>query len=275
MTGDVSSNEGGLGDPASATLYIASAPTIGAAFGAPSIKVGQTTPLTFTIANPNMVQGFTGLGFSDSLPVGLVVATPSGASDSCGGTLSATPGGSGIALSGGSLPAGAGCTVVVNVAGVAGGIATSTTTPVTANEGGTGNAASASITVIPPAATGPSPTGGRPFVVITGVAVHHDGSTTLTVLTSAAGGLDVLETAGSSHQTAAAPLKPGPGRFSFAFKHFANVSAGKHILRITPGQRGKRLVRHHRGKALLNVWVRFFGSGQAPVTAGKLHLRLP
>ena len=274
-TSDVSSNEGGVGNPASASIFIASPPMIGAAFAASPIQVGQTTSLTFRIANPNMAQGFTGVGFSSTLPAGIVVASPSGASDSCGGTVSTTSGGSGIALSGGSLPAGAGCTVIVNVTGTAAGPKSIASTPVTASEGGSGNAASASITVIPaPGGTGVTP---HAFVVIQGVTVHHDGSTTLTVVTSGPGSIDVLETAGSAHQAGAPapPLKPGSGRFSFAFTHFAHVGAGKQTLRVKPGKRGKRLVRHHRGKVLLNVWVRFFPGGQGPATMARLHVRLP
>ena len=85
------------GGPASATLTVnpVSAPTIAKAFGAAAIAVGGTTSLSFTITNPSTSTSLTGVGFTDALPAGLVVATPNGLTGSCGGgTIAATAGGS-------------------------------------------------------------------------------------------------------------------------------------------------------------------------------------
>src|SRR6202007_3296685 len=68
----ISSTEGGAGGTASATLTVASPPTISKSFGAAMIPVNGTTSLSFTITNPaaNTVT-LTGVAFTDSLPAGL------------------------------------------------------------------------------------------------------------------------------------------------------------------------------------------------------------
>ena len=148
-TGAVSSTNGGTGNTASASLSVASAPQITKAFGASAIPLNGTTSLTFTITNPNGA-GFplTGVGFTDSFPSGLVVATPSNLSSTCGGTATATAGAAAASLSGGSVAGGASCTVSLNVQGTSAGVKTNTSAAVTSNEGGPGNTASASITVV-------------------------------------------------------------------------------------------------------------------------------
>jgi hypothetical protein len=122
-------------------------PIIDKAFGAASIPLNGTTSLTFTIENPNTDIALTGVGFTDTLPPGLVVATPNGFTGSCVGAVAAVPGSDSISLSGGTLAAGASCTFSVNVTGTTGGIKNNATSAVTSNEAGTGNAASASLTV--------------------------------------------------------------------------------------------------------------------------------
>jgi uncharacterized repeat protein (TIGR01451 family) len=58
-------------------------PTIIKAFGAASMNVGASTSLTFTVSNDNATP-LTGVAFTDTLPAGLVVATPSGFAGLCG-----------------------------------------------------------------------------------------------------------------------------------------------------------------------------------------------
>src|SRR5262249_59363790 len=93
----------------------------------------------------------TGVGCRDTLPAALMVATPSGLSGSCGGgTITATPGSSIISLAGATLGVGGSCTFSVNVTAILPGVATNTSGNVTSNEGGTGNTAPASITILGP-----------------------------------------------------------------------------------------------------------------------------
>jgi uncharacterized repeat protein (TIGR01451 family) len=93
-TSTVSSNEAGAGGPGTATLIVVAPPIISKAFGAASILANGTTTLTFTFTNPaaNTV-ALTGLALSDDLPGGMVVANPNGLSNTCGGTVTAVPGG--------------------------------------------------------------------------------------------------------------------------------------------------------------------------------------
>ena len=149
-TGNVSSTNGGTGNTATATIGIVSPPTISKSFGAATIPLNGTTSLTFAIANPNASGSLTGIAFTDTLPAGLVVATPSGGTNSCGGTLTSTAGSGSVALSGGTLPANGNCTVAVNVQGTTAGIKNNST-QVTSTEGGTGNTTNASVTVVLPA----------------------------------------------------------------------------------------------------------------------------
>ena len=127
-------------------------PTIGKAFGAASIVVNGTTTLTFTLTNPNTATALTGVGFTDALPAGLVVATPNGLTGSCGGgTITATAGATTVGVAGATLTAATSCVFAINVLAVANGVQNNTTSAVTSANGGVGNAAIASITVLAPA----------------------------------------------------------------------------------------------------------------------------
>jgi uncharacterized repeat protein (TIGR01451 family) len=172
-TGAVSSNEGGTGTTSNtATITVVAPPTIGKVFGASSIPLNGTTLLGFTIQNLNSTTTLTGIGFSDTLPSGLVISTPNGLSGSCGaGTITATAGGSTISLSGATLAAGGSCNFSVNVTGTTAGGKTNTTGNITSVQGGTGGAATASIAVVAPPTI--SKAFGAPTILLAG-------STTLT-----------------------------------------------------------------------------------------------
>jgi uncharacterized repeat protein (TIGR01451 family) len=141
-----SSANGGSSATASATLIVAAPPSITGSFGAANIQLNASTSLTFSISNPNSTTGLTGVGFSDSLPAGLVVSTPNTSSNSCGGTLTQVAGSSSITLSGGSIPASGSCAIVVSVTGTTSGLKSNNET-VTSTEGGTGNNSVQSVTV--------------------------------------------------------------------------------------------------------------------------------
>ena len=107
-----------------------------------------TTTLTFTITNPNSTLSLTGVGFTDTFPAGLEVTATPGTSSSCGGTFAPNAGDTTLTFSGGTIAASGTCTVVVNVTGTSAGVKNNTSGAVTSNEGGTGNTASTSITVV-------------------------------------------------------------------------------------------------------------------------------
>ncbi len=115
------------------------------------LSLGGETALHFVIVNPNPSTTLTGVGFSDNLPAGVVVATPSnGLNGSCGGgTITAVPASRSLSLSGATLGGGATCGFSVDLLGVAVGVHLNTTSPVTSHEGGAGNFTVAVLGVLP------------------------------------------------------------------------------------------------------------------------------
>ncbi len=148
-TGAVTSTNGGTGNTASASTTVVAPPTISKNFGASSISLNGTTTLSFTLTNPAVnTVALTGVAFTDSLPSGLVIATPNGFTGFCGGgTITATAGSSSVSLSGANLAVNSSCTFSMNVLGTAAGVKNNTTGAVTSTNGGTGTTATASLTV--------------------------------------------------------------------------------------------------------------------------------
>jgi hypothetical protein len=145
---EVTSANGGNGSTATANLTVVAPPSISKAFGTFPIQVGGSTSLSFTINNPNAGTALSGVGVGDVLPSGLVVATPNGLTGSCGGgTITATAGSGAISLLGATLPAMGSCTFAVNVTGATPGVKNNTSGAVTSTEAGSGNTASANLTV--------------------------------------------------------------------------------------------------------------------------------
>jgi uncharacterized repeat protein (TIGR01451 family) len=134
----VTSSNAGTGNTGTASITVVAPPTIGKVFGASSIALNGSTGLTLTIQNPNASTALTGIAFVDTLPTGLVVSTPSGLANTCGGTATAAAGSGLVSLSGGTISPSASCTLSANVTGVAAGTQNNTTGAVTSTEGGTG-----------------------------------------------------------------------------------------------------------------------------------------
>ena len=83
--------------------------------GAASRPPGSFAVLTVRIANPNPAP-LSGMGFTDNLPTGVVVATPANASTTCGpGVVTASAAATSVILGGGSIAANGSCTVSVRV----------------------------------------------------------------------------------------------------------------------------------------------------------------
>ena len=111
----------------SATLQVAARPTVTKAFAPATIPVNTNATLTITVGNSNAYALTTTAVMTDTFPAGLVVATPLTVGGSCGtGNISATAGGTSVALNAGtSIPA-AGCTITVAVTAATGGTYTNT-----------------------------------------------------------------------------------------------------------------------------------------------------
>jgi hypothetical protein len=138
----------GCNDPAGEFAVVAP-PSVSAAFGAAAITAGESTSLTYTITNPSAnTVGLTAVGLHNTLPPGLAVASPNGLTGACGaGSIDAVPGSDSVALTGGTIPAGSSCSFAVDVTGATPGDVTTTTDAVESANGGSGNTATASLTV--------------------------------------------------------------------------------------------------------------------------------
>ena len=136
------------GGTASATIFVVLPPAISKAFSPTLIAPNGVSTLSFTITNPaaNPVAA-TGVAFTDTLPANVVVATPASATNTCGGTLTAVAGSNSITLTGGTIAVSSSCTASVNVTSAVPGLYTNTTGPVSSDNGGTGNTASATLAV--------------------------------------------------------------------------------------------------------------------------------
>ncbi len=160
-TGPISANESGPGNPSNtASLDVVQAPTVTLAFGAPSIPVNGTTSLTFTVTNPSSITNFFNIGLTDTLPSGLVVASPNGMLGTCltldGALVIADPGSASISITSVNLLPSSSCAVTVNVTGTTAGSKNDSTGNITAtfSNGGpveiSGPGGSAGIAVVAP-----------------------------------------------------------------------------------------------------------------------------
>ena len=156
----VTVNVDGTGTPVTASIGVVAPPSISAAFGTALLGLDGTTPLTFTITNPNAAFPLSGVTFTDTFPAGLVVAGQP--TDGCGGSVAGDPGSNSIGLSGGRISPASSCTVSAVVAATATGAVADATTQVFSAEGGIGNTASAGLTVI-----------GAPTIVLSSPASGH------------------------------------------------------------------------------------------------------
>jgi hypothetical protein len=168
---------------ATQTESVMTPPTISKAFSPASIPVNGTSTITFTLTNPAVnTTALTNVAFSDTFPTtpgALVVASPTGVADSCGGTVTAIAGAGSVSLSGGTIPAGTGgtpgtCAVSVNVTPPTAGTYNNTTGPISSANGGTGttsNTATLTVTTrtttttIAPATTSASVGGTASFTI--------------------------------------------------------------------------------------------------------------
>ena len=147
VTSTVTSNEQGPGAPVVATLTVVGPPTITKSFSKPLIPLNQIATISLTITNPNPTTPLTGVGFTDTLPTGLI--SPGTTTITvCGGTLAVTT--NSVTFSNASLPAGFVCPLTLAVLGTIPGVVTNTTSPITSNEAGSGKSASATATIVAP-----------------------------------------------------------------------------------------------------------------------------
>ena len=111
-------------------------PQLDKSFSPASVPAGGTSALTFTITNTSDLNAKDGWSFTDTLPPGLVLATPSAAATTCpAGVVTAPDGGSSVSVTG-DLDAGeASCTVTVNVTSPTPGTFTNDASNITSSTG--------------------------------------------------------------------------------------------------------------------------------------------
>ena len=135
---------------ANASVTHFAGPALTKAFSPASIAPGGTSTLTFTVTASPGGQAVSGVGFTDTLPAGLVVASTPAATNNCGGTFAPVAGSGSVTLSGASLAAApASCTLSVAVTSAVLGTYANNATNVSGLAGGlTAATANASLSVV-------------------------------------------------------------------------------------------------------------------------------
>ncbi|HJT99224.1 MAG TPA: hypothetical protein VJ696_12985, partial [Rhodanobacteraceae bacterium] len=133
---------------ATATLTTtAQAPVVSKSFAPSSVTQGGVTEMSIALTNHN-VQAITGVAFTDNYPAG-IANLPGGAGvlvgNTCGGTVSALPMGTSLALSGATIAAGDSCKVDIAILVTASGTIHNDTGPVTSADAPTANGAAADL----------------------------------------------------------------------------------------------------------------------------------
>ncbi len=143
VTGDLTSSSGNSGT-ASATLTVLEVvppPAFSKSFSPDTIDEGAVSTLTLVIDNSAGSSAADALDFTDVFPTGLLIADPANASTDCtGGSLTAVAGTDTVAYTGGSVAAGASCSVSVNVTAAAAGSYDNVTGDLTSSLGNSGTA---------------------------------------------------------------------------------------------------------------------------------------
>ncbi len=116
------------------------APVFTKVFNPDVITLGNVSTLIFTIQNTELFIAANSMEFTDTLPVGLEIATPANVISDCGGTVTAPFGGTTITLVGGTLPVASTCTISVDVVGTAAGLLTNLSSSLESNLGSSGSA---------------------------------------------------------------------------------------------------------------------------------------
>ncbi|WP_371225896.1 autotransporter domain-containing protein [Roseovarius sp. 2305UL8-3] len=153
IAGDLVSNLPTASGPSATLNSVPAALVFTKEFAPATVPQGQSSTITFSIDNSANAIDATGMAFTNTLSGGLIVASPAGISNTCGGTVTAPEGGTSIALSAGTLAASGSCEISLAVRAVDAGTITDTASVLTSSLADVPGA-SATLTVIPVAAPG-------------------------------------------------------------------------------------------------------------------------
>ena len=269
FTGSTASCNGSSVAAVSHDVTVSDPPELSLTYGAASVPLHGSTPLTVELSNPNAAATLTGVGFDDALPAGLQIATPNGLTGACSnGTISATAGGAHLTVSGATLAAGASCTFSVDVTGVVGGSWVSMATP-TANETGDGAPVSPRLDVVAPPVVAPgfgtasttvgaatsltlAITNPNASFALAGVGLSLTLPSGLVVatpngLTGSCGGGTITAAAASTTVALAGATLPGGAGCSFSVQVEAVAVGGQHVSVAAGSDNGGSRSRAHGG----------------------------
>lgn len=129
------------------SISYASQPTFNVSYSPTTIGVGSVSTMTYTIDNSAETTTVSEIGFTNTLPAGMTIASPDFAFNTCiNGSYSATPGSHTISFSGYRLGAGASCSFQVDVTSTTANVYTNTTSALSTSTGSVVGA-SANLTV--------------------------------------------------------------------------------------------------------------------------------
>jgi hypothetical protein len=149
--GPVSSDNGGVGNSAKASLIVVMPPKIAVDIKPAKVVSGKTVRVTFTITNPNSTAGLDVLVFYVRLSKKLTVANHPNVVSSCpGGTFTANPGAGTMRFRNGHLPPAAVCKLSVMLRAGGRGVKRVETTRIAARDAVPGNRAVGEVTVVAP-----------------------------------------------------------------------------------------------------------------------------
>lgn len=123
------------------------APNVTKGFSPTATGTGLSSTLSITLTNPNAAGSIVGLAFTDTYPGTLVNAATPGLSNTCGGTATGNAGANQLTLTGGTLAAGASCTVSVSVTSATAGLFNNSSGTVTSTNAANGAASAATLRI--------------------------------------------------------------------------------------------------------------------------------
>jgi uncharacterized repeat protein (TIGR01451 family) len=125
--------------------------SIAAAFSPAVIQPNGSSTLTVTVTNPSantVASG--GVAFTDKFPANVVIASPNGITNTCGGTATGVAGSDSLTLTGGTLTTNGNCAVSVKVTSAFTGTYLNGPGPASSKNGGRGKIAGATLTASAP-----------------------------------------------------------------------------------------------------------------------------
>lgn len=142
-------SDGGTSNVAQATLEVGLVPVVSKSFNPTSIPINGTTTLTLDVSNPSTVATLTNVHFTDTLPAGLIIATPNNIFGFCtggsAGVANGNSGGNQTSLLNTTLVPSSHCTYDIRVTATTAGTKVNNVTVL--SDQGTGNTAQATLVV--------------------------------------------------------------------------------------------------------------------------------